>query len=101
MPTDVSFDCASLRIAGHVYSPDDLQKASGPQSSMAHPASGVKEQTGCLYAERLAKHGFIALAFDAALKGRARELPEDLDAPFRAASAFHATRHCAALICAR
>jgi fermentation-respiration switch protein FrsA (DUF1100 family) len=58
MKTNVTFDSAGLKIAGHLYTPDD--EATGPRPAIAvgHPGSGVKEQAAGLYAQRLAQQGF-------------------------------------------
>lgn len=81
MRTNVSFDSAGLTIAGHFYTPD--QPATGPRPAIvvSHPASGVKEQAAGLYARRLARRGFITLAFDAAHQGESAGLPRGVEDP--------------------
>jgi fermentation-respiration switch protein FrsA (DUF1100 family) len=79
--SNVTFDSAGLQLAGQLYTPEDGGAGPRPAIVVGHPASGVKEQASGLYAERLAREGFIALAFDAAYQGESEGTPRGLEDP--------------------
>jgi fermentation-respiration switch protein FrsA (DUF1100 family) len=83
MRSNVTFNSNGLKIAGHLYLPDDYKKGEKrPAIVVGHPLGGVKEQTAGLYAKKLSEKGFIALAFDASYQGESEGEPRFLEDPF-------------------
>lgn len=78
----VSFQNGSVKMAANLYLPPNYDsKKKYPAIVVSHPWGGVKEQTSGLYAQRLAKRGFITLAYDASHYGESEGLPRDLENP--------------------
>lgn len=71
-----------LKIAANLYLPADYDESgSYPAAVVAHPNGGVKEQVSGLFAQRLAEHGYVALAYDAAYQGASEGEPRQTDRP--------------------
>jgi fermentation-respiration switch protein FrsA (DUF1100 family) len=81
MRTNVTFPSAGLKLAGHLYAPDETTGGSCPAIVVGHTGSGVKEQAAGVYAERLAREGFVTLTFDAAHQGESEGEPRGVEDP--------------------
>lgn len=82
--SDIQFDNGAIKMAGDLYLPEGFDAdGSYPAIVCVHPGGGVKEQTAGLYAEKLAEHGFVTLAFDASYQGASGGEPHFLDDPMR------------------
>ena len=78
----ITYELNELRISANVYTPAGYDKAkSYPALVVAHPNGGVKEQVAGLYSQRMAKAGYICLAFDAAYQGASEGKPRNTDKP--------------------
>lgn len=78
----VAFNNGSVKIAANLYLPSQYDpKKKYPAIVVAHPWGGVKEQTSGLYAQQLARAGFVTLAFDASHYGESGGQPRDLENP--------------------
>lgn len=78
----VTFRNGDNVLVGNIYFPDDFDEKK-PYAAIAciHPSGGVKEQTGAIYAERLAARGYLALTFDASFIGESGGEPRFLEEP--------------------
>ncbi|WP_104399282.1 alpha/beta hydrolase [Vibrio penaeicida] len=76
----VSFQSENTRIAGNVFLPPNYKPSkSYPAIVVITPASGVKEQTAGIYAEKLALKGYIAMAFDHRTYGESGGYPRGME----------------------
>lgn len=73
----------NITISATIYFPDKFDKYSKyPAIVVTHPGGGVKEQTAGLYANRLAREGFITIAYDASYQGESTGEPRQLENPY-------------------
>ena len=78
----VSFKNRNWDVAGHLYFPENYDNTKKyPAIVCVHPGSSVKEQTVSLYANQLAKNGFVTLTFDASFQGESGGEPRFLEDP--------------------
>jgi fermentation-respiration switch protein FrsA (DUF1100 family) len=78
----VTFPNGAVTIAATLHRPvGTAPDARLPAVVCVHPGSSVKEQTAGIYAERLARAGFLALAFDASFQGASGGEPRHLEDP--------------------
>jgi fermentation-respiration switch protein FrsA (DUF1100 family) len=78
----VTYKLNGIDISANVYTPANYNPSkSYPAVVVAHPNGGVKEQVAGLYAQRLAKLGFITIAADASYQGASGGEPRNVDKP--------------------
>jgi len=78
----VSFVSAGSKIVGNLYCPDDFDaNKQYPAVVVGGPLATVKEQAGGVFAEALAKKGFVTLAFDYRMYGESEGEPRQYENP--------------------
>jgi fermentation-respiration switch protein FrsA (DUF1100 family) len=78
----VEFLSEGHKIVGNLFRPDNFKEGDVlPAVVMDGPMTGVKEQVAGLWAERLAKAGFITLAFDHRNFGESEGIPRQHEDP--------------------
>ncbi|EHJ52290.1 alpha/beta hydrolase [Streptococcus macacae] len=78
----VSYISSGVKISANVYTPAGYDEGkSYPAVTVAHPNGGVKEQVSGMFAQKLAEHGYIAIAADAAYQGASEGTPRNTDHP--------------------
>lgn len=79
---EVTFKNGKIDMAGLVFTPANMEQGKTyPAIVVVHPGGGAKEQTASLYAYRLARQGYIALAYDASHQGASGGEPRLLEDP--------------------
>ena len=78
----VTFKNGGITLAGNIRFPDGFD-ANQQYASLviSTPGSSVKEQIGACYGEKMAKKGFVTLAFDPSYQGQSGGEPRDLEDP--------------------
>jgi hypothetical protein len=78
----VKFKNRNWDTVANLHLPDNFDETQNyPAIVCVHPGGSVKEQTAGLYAGKLAKKGFIALAYDASFQGESGGEPRYLEDP--------------------
>lgn len=71
-----------ITLAADLYMPADMDiNAKHPALIIGHPFGAVKEQCAGLYAQEMAKRGFVTLAFDASYQGESGGTPRHTVSP--------------------
>jgi fermentation-respiration switch protein FrsA (DUF1100 family) len=82
MRKSVTFKNGNLNIAGHLYLPEGFdENKKYPAIPCVHPGSSCKDQTAGIYAEKLAKLGYVTIAFDASYQGESEGEPRYIEEP--------------------
>lgn len=69
-------------VAGHLYLPHDFDRQGSYKAVVVSgPFGAVKEQASGLYAQELAKNGFVALAFDQSMTGESSGVRRNMGSP--------------------
>lgn len=80
----ISFLSDGNKLAGNVYIPENYNEGDElPAIIFATPATGIKEQVVGVYAKKLAKQGFITLAFDHQSYGESEGKPRSSENIFK------------------
>ena len=78
----ITFNSEGLTLAGNLYYPENYQEGQAyPAIVVSGSWTTVKEQMAGLYAEKLAKEGFITLAFDFRNFGESEGEPRFYESP--------------------
>lgn len=71
-----------IKLSGDLYLPKGLDKTQKHAAVVVGgPYGGTKEQSAGLYANQLAKRGFVALAFDPSFYGYSGGTPREVSSP--------------------
>ncbi|MBD5391453.1 alpha/beta hydrolase [bacterium] len=70
-----------IKLAGDLYVPKNRAAGKLPAIAVSGPFGAVKEQSSGLYAQEMARRGFIALAFDPSFTGQSGGTPRFVASP--------------------
>ena len=70
-----------ITLAADLYAPVSATDTLLPAIAVSGPFGAVKEQASGLYAQTLAEHGFITLAFDPSFTGESGGTPRHIASP--------------------
>lgn len=70
-----------ISLVGDLYIPEDRGERKLAAIAISGPFGAVKEQSSGLYAQTLAEHGFVALAFDPSYTGESGGYPRNVASP--------------------
>jgi len=79
---DVKFQNRAIEMAGHLYLPANFDENRKYQAIViSHQGTSCKEQSAAIYADNLARIGFITLAYDASHQGESGGEPRFIEDP--------------------
>ena len=88
-----------IELAGHLYLPKGFDPANRYAAiAVCGPFGAVKEQSSGLYAQELARRGFVALAFDPSFTGESSGEPRYVASPDINTEDFSAAVDCLSLL---
>jgi len=70
-----------IELAGDLYMPKNRRAGKLPAIAVSGPFGAVKEQASGLYAQEMARRGFITLAFDPSYTGESKGTPRNVASP--------------------
>lgn len=88
-----------IELAGHLYRPEEFDPAKRYAAiAVCGPFGAVKEQSSGLYAQELARRGFVTLAFDPSFTGESAGEPRYVASPDLNTEDFSAAVDCLSLL---
>lgn len=88
-----------IELAGHLYRPKEFDPAKKYAAiAVSGPFGAVKEQSSGLYAQELARRGFVTLAFDPSFTGESSGKPRFVASPDLNTEDFSAAVDCLSLL---